>query len=353
MSKEKPHLKTPRRSFLAGIAGTAVLSNTVSVTGREHGEDEEGSNLANWKPTAHNITANDGLCLRIWERTFAEDPDEAVLFVHGATYGAVSMFDPPVTEGYGWLSFAAEHGQAAFAVDLRGYGESELPPEYEEPPEENTPVLSRSTLAGDVYDALRFIQEDQGFDRVHLVGLSAGTWRARALYNEYDPELATVTLAGGSFRDLDVGADPSGPAYGTQVREEFIERWTDQIPEGEDPDQWIGGDEFTADEVQSAVWDAIFDTNQAIDDDPETILTPNRLAEKEDHPEHITDPTLVIRGSSDPLITREGALQLYDAVGAAEHRKQYTEIAGGTHFIFVEDKRRELFETTHHFQTLY
>lgn len=306
-----------------------------------------------WKPSAHDITASDGRRLRIWERTFTEDPDEAVLFVHGGTYGAVSMFDPPVAREFGWMPFAAERGQAAFGVDVRGYGDSELPPEYEEPAEENTPAVSRSSTAGNVNDAANFIRDEQGFDDVHYVGFSGGTWRARALYNEYDPEFDTVTLAGGSFRDLDVGCDPEGPSYGTQTREEFFERWSDQIPEDECLDSWIGGDEFTADEVQSAVWRAIFTTNQALGNDPETVLTPKRLMEEEHHPEAITDPTLVIRGSSDPTITRAGALTLYDAVGSENHRKQYTEIAGGTHFVLAEAKRKQLFETTYDFQSMY
>lgn len=306
-----------------------------------------------WKPTAHDITASDGLRLRIWERTFDDDPDEAVLFVHGGTYGAVSMFDPPVAQGFGWMPFAAERGQAAFAVDIRGYGDSELPPEYGEPAEANPPVLSRAAAASNLDDAVTFIRDAQGFDRIHYIGFSGGTWRARALYNEYDPEFETVTLGGGSFRDLDVGSDPEDPSYGAQTREEFIQRWSEQVPEEDYLDQWIGGGEFTAGEIQSAVWRAIFATNQAMADEPETILTPNRLSEEEYHPEAITDPTLVIRGSSDPTITRPGALNLYDAVGAEGHRKQYTEIAGGTHFILLEEKRRQLFETTYDFQSMY
>lgn len=339
----------PRRTFLAGTGGVLTLTTGQMRAGaiQEEEEDDQPS-----KPTSYDVTARDGLRLRVWERT-PEDPDEAVLFVHGATYGGVSMFDPPVAEEYGWMDFAVERGQAAYALDIRGYGESELPPEFEEPPEANTPVLSLCTFAGDVNDVLQFVRDERGFDRVHLVGLSLGTWTTRALFNIYDPQVATVTLAAGSFRDIDVGHDPEGPAYSTQTREEFLARWNEQIPEEEDRDQWIGGDRFTAEEVQSAVWRAIYETNQAIDDDPETILAPHRVVIDEHHPEDINLPTLVIRGSSDPTITREGALQLYDAVGATEHRKRYIEIAGGTHFIFLESRRRQFYDATHNFQSRY
>lgn len=354
-----------RRTVLAGIAGAVTIPSGV-VVGSD--QSEEGITQSAWKPTAHDITANDGLRLRIWERTFVDDPAEAVLFVHGATYGAVSMFDPPVTEaldsvatydppatrGFGWMPYAAERGQATFALDIRGYGESELPPEYKESPDQNNPVLSRSFSAGLVNDAANFVREEQGFDRIHIVGLSDGQRRIRALYNEYDPDFETVTLCGASFPEpADYGSNPEEPAYGTETYNQFIQRWNDQIPEGADINQWIGGEAFTAEEVQAAVWRAIYETNQAIDDDPETILTPSRMLKKEHHPKAITDPTIVIRGELDPLVSREAALQLYDAVGADEDRKQFTEIAGGTHFIWMENKREQLFQTTFDFQSMY
>ena len=61
----------------------------------------------------------------------------------------------------------------------------------------------------------------------------------------------------------------------------------------------------------------------------------------------------MIRASSDETISREGALNLYDAVGAVDDRKRYVEIAGGTHFVFLERKREEFFEEVYRFQTRY
>lgn len=341
--------KTHRRPFLTGTIGTVGGIARFSGPAGEQKRDEQ----SDWKPTAHDVTAHDGHCLQVWERTFAEDPDEAVLFIHGATYHALSRFDPPVAEDFGWLNFVAERGQAAYAVDMCGYGESEPPAAYEQPPEENKPIARLSREVDDLIDILNFIQKKEGFDRVHCIGHSLGTWRVRALYNKYDPQFATVTLYAGSYQDIDIEGDPEDPAYGTETREEFLEDWNAAIPKEEDRDQWIGGDQFTADEVQETIWKTLFDSNQAAHDDPQTIFTPSIYMDEDRHPKHIIDPTLVIRGSNDTLITREGALNLYDAVGATNHRKQYTEIAGGTHALLNEAKRRQLFDTTYHFQTMY
>ena len=343
-------MPTSRRTFLASSVGAAALGTAASD---DDYPAETPKSETDGELIGHDLAMDDGHRLRVWERTAAEDPAEAVIFVHGMTYGAVPMFDPPVAPGFGWLPFAAERGQATFAPDMRGYGRSELPPEYGEPPEANAPPLSFEREGLDILELTRWLREERGFDRIHYVGLSGGTWRGRAVYTRGDPDYETVTLAGGSFGTIDVGADPDGPAYLPHTREEFVEGWTSEVPEGADLDYWIGGDEFTADEVLDAVWAAIFDSNQALEDDPETIINPLVRQEETYHPEHIDDPTLVIRASSDETISREGALNLYDAVGAVDDRKRYVEIAGGTHFVFLERKREEFFEEVYRFQTRY
>lgn len=363
-------LSGSRRAFLAGAASVGAAASAGVLTGAGAGDeddeekedksedkDEDGdgndgdADRESWLPTAHDITGSDGLRLRVWEQSQAH-PSDAVLFVHGATYGAVSMFDPPVGDNwYGWMDHAAHEGQAAFAVDIRGYGDSERPPEFAEDPAETDPVVPAAVAARDVHDTLTWIREEQGYDRIHLVGLSSGTWRARALFSNYDPDLATVTLAAGSLGQFEA---PEGdlPAYTTQEKATFVERWLAQVPDGADPDEWIGGPDFSAEEVVEAVWTAIYESGQALPEaEGETVLNPTNLLQDEKHdPADITVPTLVVRGSSDPLISREGALRLYDAVGAAEHRKLYTEVAGGTHFLFLEDRRHELFAEVSEFQ---
>lgn len=351
-----------RRTFLAGVAGTGGLYLTTipvfAQSDRQHGSARRATKSNDqvkkkyaWQPTAHNIIASDGLRLRVWEQSQG-NPTEAGLFVHGATYGGVSMFDPPIAPNWnGWMDYTASQDLAAFAVDIRGYGDSERPSEFSKSPEQSDPVVPASVAARDIRDTLDWMRKEHGFDRIHLVGLSSGTWRLRALFCHYDPDVATVTLAAGSLGQFEA-PDGDQPAWTTQTKREFIRRWRAQLPESAAPDDWIGGEEYSADRVINGVWKAIYKSDQALPDrDEPTILNPTNLLQDEKHdPTAITVPTLVIRGSSDPLISREGALRLYDTVGSEDHQKTYTEIAGGTHFLFLEDRRLALYESVYNFQ---
>ncbi|AXR79394.1 alpha/beta hydrolase [Natrarchaeobaculum sulfurireducens] len=341
-----------RRTFLAGAAGTAALG-TAATGGASNEYDRETPKTVNdGDLTEHDLTMDDGYRLRVWERTAAADPEEAVIFVHGMTYGAVPMFDPPVAPEFGWLPYAAERGQATFAPDMRGYGESDRPPEYDEPPEANIPGLSFEREARDLLAMTHWLRETQGFDRIHYVGLSGGVWRGRAVYTLGDPEYATVTLAGGSFETLEVGVDPDGPFYLPHTRDEFDAALTGELPEEAAVDDWLGGEEYTAQEVLDGVWKPIVESNQRLAE-PDTVANPLVLQQATYHPEHVDDPTLVIRASGDGTIDREGALNLYDAVGAAADRKRYVELEGGTHFVFLERRREPFFEEVFRFQQRY
>ncbi|HKJ59903.1 MAG TPA: alpha/beta fold hydrolase, partial [Halobacteriales archaeon] len=116
-----------------------------------------------------DLTAPDGTRIRRWERVPAGATD-SVLFVHGATYGGRSAFDP---EGFSWLEAVAEDDRAAYAVDVRGYGDSERPPELDAPADENEPVVRASTAAMDVAAAVAELRD--AYRSVHLVGYSWGT----------------------------------------------------------------------------------------------------------------------------------------------------------------------------------
>ncbi|ARS90851.1 alpha/beta hydrolase [Natrarchaeobaculum aegyptiacum] len=354
MTDDRDLPATPRRTFLAGAAGVAALGTAATAGASDHHERkrETPKTTDDGDLTGHDLTMDDGYRLRVWERTASDDPEEAVIFVHGMTYGAVPMFDPPVAPDFGWLPFAAGRGQATFAPDMRGYGDSERPPEYDEPPEANTSGLSFEREARDILALTRWLRAERNFDRIHYVGLSGGTWRGRAVYTLGDPDYATVTLAGGSFETLPVGAEPDGPFYLPHTREEFDAALTGEIPEGEAVDDWLGGDEFTAREVLDGVWQPIVTSNQRLAE-PDTIANPLVLQQATYHPKHIDDPTLVIRASGDETISREGALNLYDGVGAIEDRKRYVELAGGTHFVFLERRRQAFFEEVYGFQQRY
>ena len=76
-------------------------------------------------------------------------PDRVVLFVHGSTYPAETSFDLPLG-GTSWMDFIAQRGFDVWLVDLRGYGRSTRPPQMDEPPAANPPLVRTAIAVKDV-----------------------------------------------------------------------------------------------------------------------------------------------------------------------------------------------------------
>ncbi|WP_426623165.1 alpha/beta fold hydrolase [Leifsonia sp. McL0607] len=109
------------------------------------------------------------------ERHPGPDP---VLLVHGfATTGALTW------EATGWVAALAEAGRGAIVPDLRGHGGSDAP--------HDPAAYSPELLAQDLVAVL----DEQGLDRVDVIGYSMGSWVA----------LALVGLASQRVRRLVVG----------------------------------------------------------------------------------------------------------------------------------------------------
>ena len=56
---------------------------------------------------------------------------------------------------------------------------------------------------------------------------------------------------------------------------------------------------------------------------------------------------MLVRGAQDPTSTRSDALALFDRLAAT--RRQYVEIANGTHFLNAEGQADQLFAAVHGF----
>ena len=66
-------------------------------------------------------------------------------------------------------------------------------------------------------------------------------------------------------------------------------------------------------------------------------------------PANIDVPTLVVRGTEDVLADRPGSLDHYDELTV--ERADYVELAGADHYAMHSERRQDLFETVHDFQT--
>lgn len=103
---------------------------------------------------------------------------DPVLLVHGfASTGALTW------EATGWVAALAEAGRGAIVPDLRGHGRSDAP---HDPAAYSPELLAQDLLA---------VLDEQGVDRVDVIGYSMGSWVS----------LALVGLAAHRVRRLVVG----------------------------------------------------------------------------------------------------------------------------------------------------
>ncbi|WP_327053451.1 alpha/beta hydrolase [Halomicrococcus gelatinilyticus] len=300
--------------------------------------------------TAHDVTAADGTRLRVWERSTDEVGAEAVLFLHGGITCSKALFAPPVPDddSYSWLADAAARGRTAFAVDVRGYGESEGPPEMEEPPEANGPPVRARDAVADVRAAFEFVRGR--FDVVHLVGVSWGTMTGGVFVAENDSDVASLTQCAPVYRApydfaegmAAMGLDTDLDAYYVQERETVEQRQAGGVD----------------DELFEAVWRTQVESGQGLEWKDAYVAQTGALADVraacEDDPVYdageIDVPTLVIRGSDDATSQRSDALSLYDELDLAEAQREYAEIGSGGHFLVHGPRRGALYATVADFQ---
>jgi pimeloyl-ACP methyl ester carboxylesterase len=294
---------------------------------------------------AHDVTARDGLSLNLWERSPAGETDEAVLFVHGSITCARALFAPPVAgdDSYSWLAAPGERDRTAFALDIRGYGDSDRPSEMDEPPEENGPPVRADLAASDAADALGFVRDR--FEAVHLVGVSWGTNVCGRLVERDGPAVASLVQCAPVYRtpyDVEdglaaLGLDRDLDAYYYQ------DRATVESRQGE-------GD----DALFEAIWHTQVESNQGVDEDTYVAQT-GALADfadccADDPPYDaaaIDVPTLVVRGTDDAISWRADATAVYDELGTPA--ADYLELAGGDHYLMHGERRGALYDAVNRF----
>jgi pimeloyl-ACP methyl ester carboxylesterase len=111
-------------------------------------------------------------------------PGPLILFLHGIGGGRTNWLRQ--------LAAAAPFARAA-ALDLRGYGESQLGP-------------SQSTVEDHCADILR-VMESLGVGRIVLCGLSYGAWIATSFAMRHPDKLAGLVLSGGCTGMSEAGAE--------------------------------------------------------------------------------------------------------------------------------------------------
>ncbi len=293
-----------------------------------------------------------------------EAVERAVICMHGATM-AGGIFDLPVA-GYSWLERLAGAGFAAYALDVRGYGRSGRPAQMDEPAAQNPPFAGTAEVIEDLAEAVDFVRQRTGVERLSLIGYSWGTVISGLFVTTYPGLVDRLVLAAPVYSArnepwLKVVSDPDdaerfNPALGAYrlVSEaDTVKRWDGQIGPADKADK----DEWRDPAMLAALVAEFMSTDAAAANlDPPAVRVPNGVLRDvfdifNERPLYdaaeITMPTLVIRGGDDPESTDPDARGLYDALGAAE--KRYVVIGNGSHFLFGERQGWQLFDEIERF----
>jgi pimeloyl-ACP methyl ester carboxylesterase len=281
-------------------------------------------------------------------------PERTLLFVHGATYPAHTSFDLKL-DGVSWMDYIATRGYDVYLLDLRGYGKSTRPPEMDDKPEANAPVVRGVTAVKDISAVVDFILKRRGIPRLNLLGWSWGTTLMATYTTENPGKVERLVLyAPAWIRTTPSLSRPAGPlgAYRAVAREQAKSRWLTGVPEDKKaaliPAGWFES------------WaDATFATDPVgAKMTPPALRAPNGVQQDGDEffsagkpyydPAKITVPTLLVHAEWDRDTPAYMAQTLFPLLVNAPG-KRYVQLPEGTHTIMMEKNRLMLFEAVQAF----
>lgn len=303
----------------------------------------------------HRVQSSSTSSLQLYLRerrpaNLASQQPVPLLLVHGATIPSV-LWDNPLP-GWSWMDRLAMAGFHVFAIDLRGYGRSSQPESFDHPPQENAPFARASDVTQDVIDSIDFILARSHARQVDLLGGSWGSIICGKLVAE-NPEVNVrrlvlyAPLYSETERRPDWLSAPTAPltlgAYRNVTSEQLKQRWDAEIPE-----------------LDKSLWrpDGILEalTDSCIEDDnrdghrgrPDFRVPNGTIADLHEvydgkplyNSDNINAPTLLIRGSHDPVSTHEDASRLFNSL--TSDIKRYVVVENGAHFMIAENKINEV-----------
>ncbi len=261
-------------------------------------------------PPERHTVQSDGHPMAVWSRRPAQ-PRRAALLVHGRTWSSRPDFDlqVPGLQRSVMVSLAAQ-GVAAYAVDLRGYGET---------PRDATGWLTPRRSAADVMAVLTWVaRQHPSLPRPGLIGWSRGAAVAMLAAQQAADRPSSLVLFGFAFDpDLDF-ADVTVPDKPAMTKNTAASAVSDFISPGVTP---------------SAVVKAF--VAQALRADPVLADLRNDAEFNELDPTRLFTPTLVLYGERDPGVLHEDAGKFFARLATPD--RQMVVLAGGDHAAQLED----------------
>jgi len=303
--------------------------------------------------TAHRIDSNEPDCqvyLRNKRRRDLPETHAAertVLFVHGATYASSLTFDYEI-DGISWMDQLVQQGFDTWCIDLLGYGSSDRPAAMNEPAEDHPPICDTQLAVEDVNRAIAYIQDHRDIQQLNLIGYSWGTVIAGTCAGEHPERIHKLVLCGALW--VKAGAT-SGLAsavpgsYRTVDAEAASTRWAQGLSQAEVDSL------APLSRVEHWCTTAIESDPRSGESQPPVLRAPTGVIKDFMHystsaepwyaPQKIFAPTLIVVGEWDRETTPEQCQTVFSQLDNAP-LKRMSIIGGGTHSLFLENRRHEL-----------
>jgi pimeloyl-ACP methyl ester carboxylesterase len=261
-------------------------------------------------PLVKHTVDVDGHPIAVWSRK-APGATRAMVLLHGRTWSALPDFDLQVEgEDLSFMEALVEEGFAAYAVDLRGYGDT---------PRDESGWLSPVKAAEDMEAVLAWVQEDFGA-KPSFFGWSMGSLVAHLTVQRSPDLVSHLILFGypwGAETNIPEGEDPEQPPMVTNTAEAAA---SDFITPGSISDEALAAyvvASLEADPVR-VDWNRMYEFN---------VLDPAGL----------TVPTLLMHGEGDPFALIPDQQAVFTRLGTSD--RQWSIVPGGDHAAILEKSR--------------
>jgi pimeloyl-ACP methyl ester carboxylesterase len=267
--------------------------------------------------------------------------ETTVLLMHGATFSSVSLFDTPVDDA-SFMDQLALNGFDVYAVDVRGYGGSTLPPEMTGPVNPGTHPVGIEIALRDISAAVDHILRQRRLHQINLVAMSWGGSVAGAYAAKNNPKIRRLVLIAPLWLQEKARIDTGGEL--PPVREvdltKYEQAWRAAAPESE-RDALVPARWFT-------VWAETTLANGPRGTAPNTVRAPSGAVQDIREywaagrpfydPGEICRPVLLIHAEWDVDVVFDSMRDLFSRLKATRYRR-WIEIGEGTHMVILEKNR--------------
>ncbi|HUR20405.1 MAG TPA: alpha/beta fold hydrolase [Vicinamibacterales bacterium] len=262
------------------------------------------------KPPDRNTVLSNGHPLAVWSRAPAT-PRAVLVLVHGRTWSSRPDFDlqvPGLQRSV--LTSLAAQGIAAYAVDLRGYGET---------PRDRTQFLTPRVAAQDVATVLQWAAaRHPSLPPPALLGYSLGGAVAHLAAQLPGLKISSLILFGFTLEpDVDYAPVPAPPrpARGKTTRIDALS-------------------DFMSPLVTPPAVSVAF-ASQALAADPVRMDWIKEEEFNELEPARLTMPTMILQGSRDAGVPMDVTARFFQKIAASQ--RQWTLLPGGDHVAQIEN----------------